>query len=72
MYYAQMNRFHLRKEKESSIQNVVFQIKDWTMDIAQKCESCINISSSKSYRSYLLSYVLPNDVRISLPSVLSE
>jgi hypothetical protein len=30
--------------------NVLFQIKDWTMDNIQNCDSYINIPSSQTYR----------------------
>jgi hypothetical protein len=50
IYCAQLSRFHPKTEKESGLQNVVFQIKDRTMDNVQNCDSYINILSSQTYR----------------------
>jgi hypothetical protein len=38
---------HLKKETESSLRNVVFQIKGRTMDNVQNCDSYINTPSSQ-------------------------
>jgi hypothetical protein len=39
IYWAQLNKFHMKKAKESSLPNVVFEMKDRTMDNVQNCDS---------------------------------
>jgi hypothetical protein len=50
IYWAQLSKFKLKAEAESNLRNVVFQIKDRTMDNIQNCDSYINIPSSQTYR----------------------
>jgi hypothetical protein len=38
---AQLNRIHLKTEAESSLRNVVFQLKESMMDNVQNCDSYI-------------------------------
>jgi hypothetical protein len=45
-YWDLLSRCHLKTERESSLRNVVFLIKDRTMDHVQNCDSYINIPSS--------------------------
>jgi hypothetical protein len=57
--WAQLSRFYLKAETESSLRNVVywkinrtvFLDKDRTMDNVQKHNSCINVPSSQTFRS---------------------
>jgi hypothetical protein len=50
VYWAQQNVLHLETETESSIQKVVFSIKDRTMDNVQNCDSYINTPSPQTCR----------------------
>jgi hypothetical protein len=59
---AQMSRFYLKMEAESSLQNVVFRKinsvvfldKDRAMDNVQQHNICTNVSSSQTSRFYTL------------------
>jgi hypothetical protein len=53
-----MGRLHLDTETESSLRNVMFEIEDRTMDNVQNCDSYINIPSSHTYKSYILTLYL--------------
>jgi hypothetical protein len=46
----QTRRFHMKTATESSLRNVVFEIKQRTNNI-QNCDSYINIPASETYRS---------------------
>jgi hypothetical protein len=49
IYSAQLSKLHLKMETESSLRNVVLQIKDRTMDTAQN--SLYKVHESKSHVS---------------------
>jgi hypothetical protein len=44
---AHLSRFHLKTDAESSLRNIVFEIKDRTMDNVQNCDSYRNITWSE-------------------------
>jgi hypothetical protein len=46
------DRIIMKTEIESSLRNVVFWIKNKTLDNVQNCDSYINIPSSQTYKSY--------------------
>jgi hypothetical protein len=43
IYWTQLSKLHLKTKIEYSLQNVVFEIKDRTMDNVQNCDDYINI-----------------------------
>jgi hypothetical protein len=47
---AQLHKYHLKTETESSLQNVVFYLKDRTIYNVQNCDSYVIIPSSQTYR----------------------
>jgi hypothetical protein len=50
MYWAQLSRFHLKAETESSLRNVVFYIKDRTMNNVQNSDKLVmNIPQNQMY-----------------------
>jgi hypothetical protein len=61
IHWAQLSRFYLKTETESSLWNVVFcninrkafLDEDRTMDNVQKHNICTNVPSSQTFRSYL-------------------
>jgi hypothetical protein len=54
IYWIQLSRFYLRTETESSLRNVWFFLKmDKTMDNVQKHNTCNNIPSSQTFKSYV-------------------
>jgi hypothetical protein len=50
--WAQLNRFYLKAETESSLRNIVFLDKNKTVDTVQKHSICINIPLSQTFRSF--------------------
>jgi hypothetical protein len=51
--WAQLSRFYLKTETESSLRNVVFLHKGRTMDNGQQHNICTNAPSEQTFRSYL-------------------
>jgi hypothetical protein len=58
--WAQLNRFYLKMETESSLRNAVLKYKQdnildktWTRDNVQKHNICTNVPSSQAFRSYV-------------------
>jgi hypothetical protein len=49
--WAQLSRFHMKTETESSLQNVVLLNKNRMMDNVHKRNNCINIPSSQTFIS---------------------
>jgi hypothetical protein len=39
IYWAELSMFHLKTEAEFSLRNILFQIKDKTMDNVKKCDT---------------------------------
>jgi hypothetical protein len=50
--WAQLNRFYMKTETESSLRNVVFSIINKTMANVQKHNICSTVPSSQTFRSY--------------------
>jgi hypothetical protein len=53
-YWAELSRFHLKTETESSHWNIVFDVKDGTIDNVQNLSDYIDIRSSQTFRSVFL------------------
>jgi hypothetical protein len=56
--WAQLSRFYMKTETESSLRNVMFMNKNRMMDNIQKYNIFINVPSSQTLRSYLNPYDL--------------
>jgi hypothetical protein len=58
IHRAQLSRLHPKTEAETSLRNVVFQIKDRMADNVQNGDSYINMPSSQIHRFYITAFLI--------------
>jgi hypothetical protein len=65
IYWAQVSKFHLKTETESSLRNAVFQIKDRTVDNVQNDGSYINIQCAHKVHSVFWKIVARKQIELA-------